>query len=321
MYDQFGTIQYPLALLNSSSMSAVQIDGLKKHLVDFRLQVYSNSITTHVIGYLTGILTGADSVKMTFQFKTSFAGSSNFVDCAALTLLFNTTQPYAQQQNVRIYFDTSDFSGVDSAISKLEGYLCISDLYDMRRLFEQGGGLADIAGAALEPTTISVIGAHRVDAFRCQFAKPLILQTNEDMYGPVSEPVSGAVNFVAGANCVVTLQEFANTVILSAARNANGTDEERCGIWSEKIPGASKDVLCDEAVYSIGGAVPDDAGNVLIQGQYPLVVSSLTKEQLPADFQTLADGFNHINRYIFVGLPVTDSGVNCNIQEPPNPCN
>jgi len=318
MYDQFKTIQYPFTLL---SLPPLYVAGLKEHFVDFRLQVYSNSIISHVAGYLTSVIAQPDTIRLTFEFKTSFLNSS-FGLCASLTLDIDTlNEPYAYQQNVRVYFDSSDFTYIHPQISNLEGYLCFNDLENMRKLFEVLGNIESIVDATLEPTTMAVIGSHRVDAFKCQSAKPLILQTDETVYEDISDPVSGAVNLVAGANCVVTLQEFSNTVIIAAAKNANGTDDERCGIWSSKIPNADNDVLCDEAVYSIGGAIPDDSGNVLIEGKYPLTVSSLTKPELPSSFLSLTAGLDHIERYIFVGLPVTDSGVNCNIEEPQNPCN
>lgn len=326
MYDIFNTVQYPLAVFAhpQTTLPDKIIDALKKHFVDFRLQLYSTSINSHVFGYLTKILNNGNLVEFYFDFKavTPESELNSFDTWVSLKLSFDSTAEYAAQEKLRVYFDDDDCSFVDPKILKLEGYACFDKLAEFTNTLSSVGSLPSVVDVMVEPSTISIIGKHRVDYFQCQYAKPLLLQTAENTYTELSEPVTGAVNFIGGANCLISLQSFSNSVIISALRGANGSVEEKCGVWAESVD-AELDVLCNEAAYSIGGATPDGNGNIDILGEYPFTVTPLALPQLPLPFQAVASNFPHIIRFIFVGLPGGSSSITCNIDPDtlPNPCN
>lgn len=324
MYDTFNTIQYPLAVFahQDTGLAPPAIDALKAHLVDFKIQLYSKHIVNHVFGYLVKIETTDSNLSFEFEFKTTFNDSTEFNAFGTLTLTFDLTQPYAAQDKVRAYFDSTDFEQLDAKITAVEGYICVDKLTDFKAKLAATGSTSTINNVILEPTTITVIGNHRVDNFRCQFAKPLLLQTAAATYTDLSEPVAGAVNFIGGANCAISLQQFSNTLVISAIKNVNGSDEERCGVWANKIDSV-RDVLCNEPAYSLGGINPDDSGNLNLIGEYPFAVTPLTLNQLPPPFQPLANGFPHISKFLFVGLPGGSTNAACDLDPStlPNPCN
>lgn len=323
MYDTFNTVQYPLAVFahENTGLSPTAIDALKAHFVDFKIQLYSKDIVSHVFGYLVGIETASSALSLKFEFKTMFVDSEEFNIFGTLILTFDLTQPYATQDKVRAYFDSSDFTELNSKITAVEGYVCVDKLTEFKAKLDTAGSSAIIVNVILEPTTITVIGNHRVDNFKCQFAKPLLLQTAAAPYTPLSEPVAGAVNFIGGANCAISLQQFSNTLVISAIKNVNGSNEERCGVWSEKIDSVL-DVLCDEPAYSLGGVNPDDLGNINLVGEYPITVTPLTSSQLPLPFQPLANSFFHVSNFLFVGLPGGSTNAACDLDPDnlPNPC-
>jgi hypothetical protein len=208
---------------------------------------------------------------------------------------------------VRVHFDLTDAENVDARLLGIDGHISFANFRAWETEFSQSLNLEQ-SKVMFEPSTINVIGNHVVESIRCQYALPLITQnsnqTPDERYTPLSDYVKGNVNFVGGNNCVINLQQFSNTVLVSALQNANGDDEERCGVWANKIPEAiNKDVLCNEAVYSLGGAYPDDAGNVTITGNYPITVSSLSRAQLPDKFQNIANQFPHVEKFIYIGTP------------------
>lgn len=323
MYNTFNTIQYPLAVFahQNTGLSPVAIDALKAHFLDFKVQLYSKQIASHVFGYLTKITADKLTLALEFEFKAIFTDEAEFNVFGTLAFNFDLTQSYAAQDKIRVYFDATDFTNLNSKINAIEGYACFDQLTEFKNKLEVVGNLA-IAGVILEPTTISVIGNHRVDAFRCQYAKPLLLQAASAPYTELSAPVTGAVNFIGGTNCLISLQQFSNTLVISAIRNVNGTDEERCGVWQNKIDPVL-DVLCDEPAYSIGGVNPDATGNINIVGEYPFAVTALSSSQLPEPFQVLANNLPHISRFLFIGLPGSSTSTACNLDPEtlPNPCN
>lgn len=300
------TTQYPLVpFTHKVALSEYQSDFLKNAFTDFHITVYSNKIAGPVLGYLTGINSSGNSLKISFNFKAKLTDTDSLQSVCDLVLDFDSAFALSESSfngSVRVHFDSADCVNLDSAnVSAVDGYACFVGLTRWNTVFNN----LDLKESKilLEPTCITVVGNHRVESFKCQYAKPLIVQAanpDESPYYPVSAPVSGNVNFVGGNNCLITLQESSNTVLISAIRNANGTDQEVCGVWAEAISDA--DVLCSEATYSLAGAYPDDNGNILITGQYPLSVSTRPKESLPDPIAAFVETpYKHIKTFIYVG--------------------
>lgn len=320
----FKATQYPLVpfLGKTTALSDYQADLLKETLVDFKLAVFSNEMIDSPLVYLDEVYSNSGIVILYLNLKAKFKGSTNYTNAARIFLPFNLNDSmFNNEANVRIHFDSGDVipQSLDSRISSFDGHISFKNLISWQTAFPATINLTE-SNIMFEPTTISVIGNHIISSIRCQSARPLITQTLNEPYGSISEPVTGKVNFIGGNNCIVNLQESNNTVLLSAVRNANGSNEEVCGIWKEKVPGAEdKDVLCNEAVYSLGGAYPDDSGNIIITGTYPISVSSLTFEQLPDKFKSSAASFSHIDKFIYVGSPARALAEACDPVEP-EPC-
>jgi hypothetical protein len=314
MYSLFKSIQYPIAQLDSL-IDNNQADVLKACFIDFKLYIYTNDAVDKPVVYLTDVIPTSNELKLAFNVVSIFDNDA----ALTLNLEFDLTQNYAADNEVRFYFDENDCENVNSKITKVNGYACFSNLNALNAAFLLFGPRVEMRNL-MEPTTCSVVGNHKVDSFKAQYAKPLLLQTADSAYGTESAGVQGNVNFVAGSNCSITLQSFNNSVVISALRNANGTNEELCGIWRDAI--SNEDTLCDEAVYSLGGAYPDDNGNLLITGNYPLVVSSVDKADLPPSLrqQIAGTSYNHIKKVIYIGLPSTDTGVNCDVENVDIPC-
>lgn len=297
MYEPFKHNQYPIVPFSSiTGLNETQADFLKTHFIDFKTQIYSNTINNAVYVYLVRVLHEADKILFYFTFT-----SKSYEIAALLKLEFDLANPDLSQF-VRVHFDSSDFEFINSDITAINGYISLFDIPSFVPMFSSNNPNNTIR-LMLEPSTVSIIGNHRVDNFKTQFAKPLLIQSESstEIYEPVSEPVTGHVKFVGGNNCIITVQEVPNNVVISAVRNANGTPEERCGIWNQPV--ASKDILCDEPVYSLGGAYPDNDGNIVISGQYPLSVSVLTNEEVRNQLPNFSinSSYNHIANFIVIG--------------------
>jgi hypothetical protein len=323
MEDLLTTTQYPLVpFTHKVSLSEYQSDFLKSAFTDFRITIYSNKINGPVFGYLTLIRAAGTAVQVGFDFKAKTINDSHLKLICTLTLDFDSTfssSNSALTGFVRAHFDNTDcvFVATD-AITAIDGYACFVGLHRWKDVFSSLS--LQESNIMLEPATISVIGNHRVESFACQFAKPLIIQAENlqsSTYSSLSAPVTGNVNFIAGNNCIITLSPISNSLLISAVRNANNSPEELCGVWKDKVPESTKDVLCNEAVYSLGGAYPDDGGNIAITGQYPITVSTRAKDDLPDSPKAAVSsnsGLNHIERFIYVGTVARELESVC---EPP----
>jgi hypothetical protein len=304
----FKNTQYPLVsfLGKNTALNDAQADLLKSTLIDFKLVVYSNRLAEPPLVYLDEIVLDSGFTVLFLNIRAKFVGAAEYINAGRIILGFNLNDAmFDNEANIRAHFNADDIvpQSLDSRISSIDGHISFKDLRSWQSGFPVTVNLTQ-SKIMFEPSAISVIGNHAVNSIRCQSAKPLITQTLEDGYTAVSAPVTGKVNFIGGDNCIINLQQSNNTVLISAVKNANGTEDEVCGIWKEKVEGAeTKDVLCNEAVYSLGGAYPDDAGNIVITGTYPISVSSLTLDQLPDKFKNLATSFPHIDKFIYVGSP------------------
>lgn len=317
----FKNTQYPLApfLGKTTALSDFQADLLKETFIDFKLAVYSNEVAEPPLVYLDDLIVSSSFRVLFLNLRIKFKGDSGYINAARIVLPIDLSNSmFDQEADIRIHFDSNDtVSGsIDSRLASFDGHVSFKNVRKWETGFPISINLTN-SKIMFEPSTISIIGNHVVSSIRCQSAKPLITQTIDEPYSPVSLPVTGKVNFIGGNNCIVNLQQSNNTILLSAVRNANGTNEEICGVWKEKVPGAEdKDVLCNEAVYSLGGAYPDDSGNIVITGTYPISVSSLTFEQLPDKFKSSAAAFSHIDKFIYVGSPARALADTCNAAEP-----
>jgi hypothetical protein len=301
----FKNTQYPLVPFQGTNtvLDEAQADFLKEHFLDFKLALYSKFISSPPLVYLDKLHTTNSEVVVEFAVRVKFLEEEIYTNAGTISLNFDFNA-FNFSEFARAHFDSADVVDLDSRISSLDGHVSFKNLHSWNAVFDVPLNLTE-SKLLLEPSTISVLGNHIVDSISCQSAKPLILQTLAEPYNAISTPVTGKVNFIGGANCVISLQNSNNTLTIAAVRNANGSNEEACGIWKDKIPGAEeKDVLCNEAIYSLGGAYPDDSGNIVISGNYPISVSSLTREQLPEKFQNhLGSNYAHIDKFIYVGVP------------------
>jgi hypothetical protein len=323
MDDLLTTTQYPLVpFTHKVILSEYQSDFLKSAFTDFRITIYSNKINGPVFGYLTSIRAADTVVQIGFDFKAKTINDPNLKLVCTLTLDFDSTfssSNSALTGSVRAHFDNADcaFIATDT-ITAVDGYACFVGLNRWKTVFSSLN--LQESNIMLEPATISIVGNHRVESFACQSAKPLIIQAENpenSIYSSLSAPVAGNVNFIAGNNCIITLSPISNSLLISAVRNANNSPEELCGVWKDKVPESVKDVLCNEAVYSLGGAYPDDGGNIAITGQYPITVSTRAKEDLPdsaAAAVNSSSNLNHIERFIYVGTVARELESVC---EPP----
>lgn len=309
----FKQTQYPIASFRSAltALDDYQADVLKDTFLDFKLSLYSNNITDVPLAYLTKVERSASFVILFITIKAKFDGNTEYLNAGNLVLPFNIgTSIFSQSYSsdiIRIHFDTNDVANLNSKILNVDGHASFKSVYKWLEVFTATINL-ELTPIMFEPSTVTIIGNHAVDKIRCQSAKPLINQNaTNGIYNEASLPVTGKVNIVGGDNCIVSLQEFNNTILISAVKNANGTASEICGIWKDKQLTSSDDVLCNEGVYSLGGAFPDDSGSLIIAGDYPITVSSLTKDQLPQEFSNYIAASNgrfaHIERFIFIGTP------------------
>ena len=244
-------------------------------------------------------------------------GTSQTINLGSLKISLGQDQMLTPP--MRVDFDKTDFLGVTSLQPQIQhpyvvppadhyydGYVCMASPIQLVEAFNSvDSGLLPIAvGAPLEASTTSVFGDHRVHSIKCRNSKPLIEQTVESQYEFTSSSCVGDVKLVPGNNCSISILPATRTIVVSAQRNANGTQEEQCGIWKDKV--GEKDVLCNEAIYSISGAEPDENGDVQVRTEIPLAVSSLRGQdiaELDPAFSGAVSQFPHIMRFIYVGLP------------------
>jgi hypothetical protein len=294
IYGGFQSTSYPFVEV-IEPISYERGKALKSSFVDFRLNVYSDVATAVPIVKMVNI-SGAEST-VTCCLHVLDSNTNTVIAAGCLDFGDNT---YAYQEFVRYHFDTSDFT-VFVPGYVLEGYICFNKLINLIQAFADAQYGAVLT---LEPTTVALFSNHRVNNIYCRTAKPLIAQTAASKYISDSNPVSGAVKLVAGNNCNISVQSATKTVLISAQRNANDSTVERCGVWSEKV--STKDILCNEVIYSISGVTPDDNGNVTFDAVAPLVCSSLTATEITAtrpEFTGALSSFGSIIRFIYVGLP------------------
>lgn len=293
MYDTFQTISYPFVEI-FEPISYERGKALKSSLVDFRLNVYSDIAAGVPVVEVTSI----NGTSAAISFNVQVTDSKNSAIIARGTFTFQN-DGYATQDFIRYHFDNTDLT-VTAGYS-VEGYFCFNRLSDLISAFadaEYGAVLK------MEPTTVALFSRHRVNDFYCRSAKPLLTQTSQSRYVEDNNPVTGDVKFVAGHNCSISVQSSTKTIIVSAQRNANDSDTERCGVWANKV--SPKDILCNEVIYSISGITPDEQGNVKFDAVTPLVCSSLTASEVAQNNPQLASSlsaFPSIIRCIYVGFP------------------
>lgn len=326
MDNVFKQTQYPLASFRAvlTKLDDYQADVFKDTFLDFKLVIYSNSITASPLAYLTKVERAGSLIVLQITVKAKFDGANDYINAGTLNLNFNIgTSIFSSSygsDTVRVHFDSADMTDLNSKIFSIDGHASFKNVVQWLDAFSATIELQDTP-IMFEPSTISLIGNHAVDKIRCQSAKPLIRQTVDSMYESLSSPVTGKVNILGGNNCIISLQEFNNTVLISAVNNANGTLNETCGVWKDKQRTSEEDILCSEGIYSIGGAFPDESGNLLIAGDYPITVSSLTKDQLPDTISNYINEnktrFSHIERFIFIGTPTRALESSCNPVDPP----
>lgn len=295
MYDYFEHIAYPLESL--SSLNSIQQQALKSAFVDFRMNVYSAEVDQLVQLTVKTLDCSSNSLKLDVDVR--LLGRAEPV-LARATLEF-PNDSYASQQFVRYHFDSSDFTNLDPAYT-LEGFFCFSNLDVLIATLAPFGPIG--ISSRMELSTISIFSHHRVEQISCRNALPLLNQSSTTRYGPTSAAVLGDVRFVPGNNCTISVQPATRTILIGAQQNANDSSEEQCGIWSEKV--GDKDILCNEAIYSISGVEPDSSGNVQIQASNPLTVSSFTIDEMRTNypaFSAVLSPFSHIIRFIYIGLP------------------
>ena len=258
-----------------------------------------------------GVLTSLE-VKNMEAWRYSPAQSTSLVRLGTLRLRLPQTDVF-NQEFFRVHFDTSDFLGVGNFNDALypyvpppygfyyDGYITLSG---NRIIVAFNSTVATPVMVDFEPSTVAVFSGHRVDSLSCRNMKPLLVQTSDNRYEYPSDGCTGDVKFVPGANCSISVQPATRTVVISAQKNANDTQEEQCGAWNDKV--SDKDILCNEAIYSISGAEPDDNGDIQIKADIPLTVSSLRAQDITVfspDFSAALSEFQHIMRFIYVGLP------------------
>lgn len=298
MYDYFENVAYPLKLETITGFPDAQMSALKSSFVDFRLNIYGQDISRHVFVTITRINCSNNDLRL--RVVVYFDGLSPENTIADAVLVF-PNDSYASQQFVRYHFDNLDFPGIDPKYA-IEGFFCFSRISDLISVFAPVGELG--IALVLEPSTISVFSNHRVDQISCRNVLPLLKQDASNRYGSKSDPVLGNVKLVPGNNCTISVQPATRTILIGAQQGANDTAEEQCGIWSEKVD--DKDILCNEAIYSISGVVPDSAGNIQLAASSPLTVSSYTYQEMSQNysaFSAVLSQFSHIIRFIYIGLP------------------
>lgn len=294
MYDYFSNVDYPLQRINTGATS--QLNALRKSLVDFKLYIAGDYFAEVPVVTLFSVHKPAGQpLKLTLIVTTN--------TLLGIAHLEFEDDSYATQEYVRYYFNSDDFTSVASGYS-FEGYICFNNLQLMFEPFTSSIHIFTVT--PFEPSTVVVLCKQRVHQITCRSALPLLLQTGDNRYTDESAPVLGDVKFVAGDNCTISVVTSTNTVIVGAQEGANDSPNEQCGAWAEKV--GPKDILCNEAIYSISGVEPDDNGDVRVLAQSPLVVSAFTQDVLTGlnpDFApgpTLPD-FSHIKRFIYIGLP------------------
>lgn len=295
MYDTFQTIAYPFVEI-IEPISYERGKALKGSLVDFRLNVYNDSASGVPVVKVYKIFGTANNI--TFCLKVFNSLNDKLLASGCLTF---ANDSYATQDFVRYHIDNTDFSDYVEPGYVFEGYFCFNQLSSLIAAFV---GAEYGAILTMEPATVAVFGQHRVSEFYCRTAKPLLAQSKNDKYITDPNPVSGAVKLVPGHNCSISVQGATKTIVIAAQRNANDSSTERCGVWSDKI--SSKDVLCNEVIYSISGVTPDTNGNVKLDAVSPLVCSSLTATEIASNSPELASAlssFQSIIRFIYVGFP------------------
>ncbi len=309
MYTAFNQIAYPL--VDFSSGSTEQVQALRSALVDFKIYVAGDSFSAVPKVTLVSLYKATEQpLKLLLELKVD-----NIV--LGSTTLTVADDSYATQEFVRYYFDSDDWPVVSGY--KVEGYICLNKAQTLFQTFAAEQPVA--INVAFEPSTVVVLSNHRVHQITCRSAKPLLQQTPTDRYGAESLPVLGDVKLVAGNNCTISVLPDTKTIIIGAQQGANDSGDELCGVWAEKV--SPKDILCDEAIYSISGVDPDSNGNIDIKAETPLVVSSFTKmelEQVAPAFIPVVSQFPDIIRFIYVGLPQSAGNAsvfNCDTQGAP----
>ena len=322
MYQDFKNISYPLVaqaegILGQSAR--VANSALNNFFIDFRLIIYSANISSSVYCIIEDLsATGSDLVLKLRVLSVLTPPTSG----TALTYNYGETlgvltlklDKLNESPFLRVYFDTTDFTEIDPLIvTALEGHLALNNVKGIVDFIDANpsesfagdpcGFCPDSApgGASryyFEPHTISVIGNHRVDLINLKQSNPLFIQTTAGSLTNLGS-ISGNVNFVAGRNCVITVVPATNSVIIEAVTGANGgTESEVCGVWGSALN--SDDTLCNQGVYSLGGAIPDTQGDIQLIAEYPLRVSSLSKLETPAGFHTLLNTVPYVNKFITI---------------------
>lgn len=317
MYDYFKRILWPLDKLPTIFVGETQyaeknptyVNSINELFVDFRLNLYvdtwpATNIPTPPKASITKFQ-AEEGASLNLQLTISTESPQLNIN-SNLLLLGNTAEEY-----VTYHFDSTDFPSLPAGM-QIEGFICMSNLSKFlltHPTFTQAS-LTERNRPVFSPATVSMFTGHRVSSIACRNTLPLLCQSPDAKYLPVSSPVSGDVKLVEGSNCVISIQPSTNTVVVSAQIDANiPSGESNCGKWGEQIsvPSVSciSDTLCNEVVYSISGVSPDDAGNIQIQAEAPLAVNSLTKDTVPDPFKPIltSSEFSSIIRVIYVGLP------------------
>ena len=317
MYQYFKTVSYPFtdASLSAGTTSSSNLKQLKELFIDFKLNIYNTPdsnlsaelVTVRVVNS-SGVFTVHTTIKVT--------GTSGSFE-KEITL---SNVPAEELHRIYLSEAATDYpSGASSPFRGLwleynvflQGFICLNGIA-LAANTQQENTILNSSPLQLEPARISSFYKHRVDSIICQNALPLIAQTVQNRYAAAQDPVQGHVKFQQGNNCIISVQPLINTVVLAAQTGANDSQEEVCGVWSDKV--MDKDILCNEVVYTISGVEPDSNGDIRVKGDSPVTVNSLPLDDLPQPFQekinNSQDEFSDIIRYIYVGLPsVGDSSV------------
>lgn len=307
MYETLKAIPYPFANLPAQNLPIAVYAVVKSCIVDFKLQVHSNTALLGHPKVTVTLMTGQTTPSPAFSFGLTVTHGFENTVIASTGPAGLSFVPTAGTL-VRYHFDSADFVASGGSVAPgvhLEGMLTTEALSTLVTTLAAEAGPFVFTSLTMEPATVSLFTLHKVKSLRFRSAKPLMAQVDGDRYQPETATISGPVKLVAGDNCSISVQEISNSIVISPQILANGSSTERCGSWGAQV--SPKDVLCGDVVYSISGAVPDEQGNVRILADSPLSVNTLNRQTL----QELAPDFSiplvtvptEVNSVIYIALP------------------
>lgn len=293
-YNEAKYINWPLA---EPPVATAYDDLLKSLLIDARFDLYGNYTSVSRL-YLSRIVVTKANLSFHYTVQISFGLNTNGQP-AEFMFTFDSDASYKHDSMVRVDFDSDTTPYIGTLTGSFRGYVVFNRLSDLFQLVNTGSPIvvtgnttkpiaelpgSDIAltqptpaatrtlvlGRSFVPTVVHQVTKAKVDSLTAYTSVPLGSE-DPDLYTPVGT-FAGDVRLVAGLNCSLLVSKTANTLTISAQRNANRTAAEACGVWPDAV--APSDVLCDEVFYAIAGATPDDRGSVTMQVTYPLSITS-----------------------------------------------